>query len=341
MQFQSNLFTPSGKIDFSQMPTEYQERFPTFYTPAGSSTNRQMQSRNPTEASLTPTKPFSSRQPITFIPIHSTKRHPTSGSTFATPFPKTNLKDYIKEVLKLDVRNQTVDNIVTTSFNLDTPDPMYVFLLPENTKNRTLVLHRSSFDKAIWPNISPIQRHVMHSNISKLYNLIENIEKIRPQKIKPTVPIIRLVKKRPKGQNVLQRPKSVDADLEEAESIRVVEENVRTERNFLRYMEFINEHPDFPGDESIQDSNRLAESNADLGDVHFQGPITTVSSGWRSTRPQTAGSSSSQVEYGFMAGHSTPSSLEDNGSSVGWEELGLDGWLGGIKAPGKSFTKTR
>lgn len=249
---------------------------------------------------------------------------------------KIHLKDYIKDVLKMKQTNETIDNIVTTSFNLDTPDPMYVFLLPDDTKNRTLVLHRSSFDKAVWPNISPIQRHVIRSNISKLYNLIETIEKIRPQKFKP-VPVIRLVKKRPKGQQG-QRPKAPDADLEEAESIRVVEENVRTERNFLRYMEFLNEHPDYS--DETRDANRLSVSSEEHFDLmdHFHGP-TTASSHWRSTRPQTG--SSSQVEYGFMAGHTTPSSVEDDSSSIGWEELGLDGWLGGIKAPGKSFSKTR
>lgn len=331
--FPSLLFTPSAEI-----------------VSTGKSTQ---QFRRPTESSVDPHRSKSTTQHLLStppIPFNPTTSHnpPTRPTTMQAT--NASIKDHIKDVLKLELMNQTLDNLVASSFNLDTPDPMYVFVLPESTKNRTLVLRRSGFNEAVWPNISPLQRHIMHANISQLYNLIENAEsKVlhkQPRRIKASVPTIRLVKKRPKGQT---RPKAVNADLDEAESVRVVDENVRTERNFLRFMEYLNDHPSFDDqDVELRDSNRFAISSSlepyhtDFADGRLPGHTTPVSSsGWRSTRPSHS-ASLSQVEYGFGAAYTTPSSSEDDSSSsVGWDELGLDGWLGGIKAPGQRFSQGR
>lgn len=290
-----------------------------------------------------PIKHMESRQPTAFfyptvgwniIKSAPTNTYPVSATLPINRYAKSKLKAYIRDVLKLESHNQTQDHIIGHLLHLDTPDPMYVFLLPGRSKNQSLVLHKSNFGQAVLPSISPIQRHLMHSNVSKLYHLIEHIEQIEPHSTEQSK-FVPAQTSKPQWHQ-LERPKTSSEDQDESESVRVVAENVRTERNFLRYMHYLNEHPDVLSS-GAGDSNRLADSSdlntygspADQQDYPKWDSTTVSSGGWR---PMKSSSSVAMAP-------ATSSPFLDDGATVGWKELGLDGWSGGIKTPGKGFKK--
>lgn len=211
------------------------------------------------------------------------------------------------------------------TFNIANPDPMYVFVLPGSHHNRTLVLRRSYFDAAIFPNISHLQRQIMASNITRLYTLIENIEKIRPiggdyiqqpaaaaapeQQIPPTVMM-----------NRNNREQQTDAD-----AMRVVEENVRTERNFLKFMNYLN-------DRQVAAASVLADNSIDGSGGGVVQPNE------RDTNEVALKSAASQIEYSLELAYTTESPSGDQQKRrISWKDFGLDGWVGGIKEPGKDF----
>lgn len=235
------------------------------------------------------------------------------------------LKDHIQNVLKMDDK-QHFD--LEHTFNIANPDPMYVFVLPGSHHNRTVVFRRSNFDAAIFPNISNLQRQIMASNITRLYTLIENIEKIRPvgwdlhqhPPEQPTPP-----SPTPSYRN--------NRELTETDSMRVVEENVRTEKNFLKFMNYLNDHQHvmMVVDNSI-DSTEVTPKTNKHGSSSYNNNLNRV----------PLKSSASQIEYSLELAYSSTAATStiDNSATkkrISWKDLGLDGWIGGIKEPGKDF----
>lgn len=232
------------------------------------------------------------------------------------------LRADIKHILHLQPQhNATLDRILEHNFNLHTADPMYVFVLPggDSTSdtpfrhNRTLVLHRSSFaHPAQFPLISPMQRRLQRTNITRLQLLIGNIERIRPNN---------------------DQPSSRLPDLDESESavaLRVVEENVRTERNFLHFMQLLNGK----NDDTVA-TTLLGNSLGGAGDENdFDGRDEDEPPAW-----QTLLVGVPQIEYSVP--YTTERTMLNGGGAatpaVSWKDLGLEGWLGGIKEPGRSF----
>lgn len=204
---------------------------------------------------------------------------------------------------------------MSTVFNVDNPNPMYVFVLPVGLHNRTLVLRRSDFEHAIFPNISRLQRQIMSSNISRLYKLIENLDKPTWMSEQPDTTT----------EFLFTIDDTHNADLDEAESMKVVEENVRTERNFYKFMHFLNQH---------HDTDNTAGS-----DMKYDGHDDLLPSGsavvGRYTKYKP---SQSQIEYSLQIDYTTAKPIADKQlQTVSWKDLGLDGWMGGIKEPGKGF----
>lgn len=271
--------------------------------------------------------------------------------------------------------NATLDRILETNFNLHTADPMYVFLLPAavadddrvrpyrthqplrhnhqppplRLQNRTLVLHRSNFaGPAVYPSISPVQRRLMRTNITRLHTLIENIERIRPHGAAAAAAAVR-----PRGGAYAPSPTPVGGDLDESESIvaqRVVAENVRTERNFQRFVELLNgsadDHDDDDGDDD-DDGTALANRLIDNGDGAAADAVddaSDVNDGYGLNdsdfwRPMLV--AGLPIGYGgeYTTGERPAAAAGDRGAGaeLSWKDLGLDGWLGGIRKPGRSF----
>lgn len=204
---------------------------------------------------------------------------------------------------------------MSTAFNVDNPNPMYVFVLPVGQQNRTLVLRRSDFDHAIFPNISRIQRQIMSANISRLYKLIENIDK----------PIWMSEQSQTTTEFLFTNDDTHNADLDEAESIKVVEENVRTERNFYKFMHYLNQHH--------ETDNKAGSDHKFDGHADMLPSGSAVVGRYSKYKP-----SQSQIEYSLHIDYTTARPIgEKQFQTVSWKDLGLDGWMGGIKEPGKGF----
>lgn len=225
-----------------------------------------------------------------------------------------DLRSYIKAALNVEQNNNTLDSIMSSAFNVDNPNPMYVFVLPVGLQNRTLVLRHSDFDHAIFPNISRLQRQIMSSNISRLYKLIENLDK----------PTWMSEQTETTTEFVFTIDDMHNEDLDEAESMKVVEENVRTERNFYKFMHYLNQHYDT--------DNRVGS------DTKFEHADQLPSGSAVVDRYTKYSPSQSQIEYSLHIDYTTAKPIGDKQlQAVSWKDLGLEGWMGGIKEPGKGF----
>lgn len=245
------------------------------------------------------------------------KYNPQTAIKYAHEDESTDLKSYIKSALNVEQNNNTLDSIMNTAFNVENPNPMYVFVLPVGLQNRTLVLRRSDFGHAIFPNISRLQRQIMSSNISRLYKLIENFDKPTWMSEQSDTTTEFLFTNDDDTHN---------ADLDEAESMKVVEENVRTERNFYKFMHYLNQHHET---DNTAGSDLKYIENADL----LPSGSAVVGRYTKLYKP-----SQSQIEYSLHIDYTTAQPIAEKPlQTVSWKDLGLDGWMGGIKEPGKGF----
>lgn len=193
-----------------------------------------------------------------------------------------------------------MDLLIKNSFNIDNPNPMYIFVLP-GEKNKTLVLTRNSFDPAIYPNISTGQRFIKddhHAN--KLLQMLDS-------------GTLKDKSKETEADNLIFNIK----DLDEAESMRIVAENVRTERNFIEFMERLNKNGH--GSSSDDISRTVNKEYADLVSPKLKYKF--------------------EIDYSGDALRPTTQSLRGTvkTTELGWKDLGLDGWIGGLREPGKDF----
>lgn len=220
-----------------------------------------------------------------------------------------SIETQIKEFFNVHSSNKTLDNLIKNVFNTENPNPMYIFVLP-GEKNRTLVLNRNSFDKAIYPNISVGQRFLKddpHSN--KLLQLFDTTMNNKKLKDKDT-----------EVDNFISNSK----DLDESESMRIVAENVRTERNFIEFMEQLNRNGNV-------DENSLQTNMALKNPVDF--------STYKPVNKEYEDLVSPKLKYKFEIDYSSDllKPTTQNSKLLDWKDLGLDGWIGGLREPGKDF----
>lgn len=233
-------------------------------------------------------------------------------------------KDHIKHVLNIDEENDSIDDYIFETFNIYNPDPMYVFLLPDDL-NHTVVLRRSNFTEISFPNMTALQ------SIQKI---------LRSSKFKP---LLETDRRKPKDLLTddrhffakYQRFISDESDLYEAESHKVVEENIRTERNFLKFMDRLND------DDSDSDSV-VIEANKDdirtriqhtipkplnypslIKNLHSKNHIGNYRLEIDEQREQQKPQSQPQTQQQAKNGR-------PNKSKVTWDDLGLHGWTGNI-----------
>lgn len=175
-----------------------------------------------------------------------TRQHSSSGDQPPSNRPGVNqLKNQIKYVLNIDLQtvNDTIEKYIE-SFNIHNPDPMYVFVLP-NALNQTLILRRSNFSDISFPNTTKLQKLQNLLKSSKFAHLFPSHDE-------------RMSKQAALDQRFFtkyQQFMSSESDLHEAESIRIIEENVRTEKNFFKFMNKLNGGVDNHGTSIEEDSD--------------------------------------------------------------------------------------
>lgn len=234
----------------------------------------------------------------------------------------SDLMDHIKRVLNLKpVDGTSIDQYVANAFNVHQQDPLYVFILP-GEKNETIVHRRSDFGEAVFPNVTTLQMLRKIAQHSKWLQQSENADR-KSEKFWKSDERFRL-----KYEQFKQNAN----DLDEGESVKIVEENVRTERNFFKFLDTLNvngivdnnnndidsstETSSIAGDnsdsESQQNNRHLNEYETFLMDEHPNDHISNyrlANEHWESTTSKRPAS-----------------------TKVSWKDLGLDGWTGEIQS---------
>lgn len=139
------------------------------------------------------------------------------------------MKFHIKKVLNIhNFENSTMDKFISTMFNVHSDNPSYVFELPGKTAHR-LVFRRSDFSSAIYPNVTNVNKFQKKSNHR---NLQASSSNRRPVKVKSE-----------ETSAEIRREKylfEVGFDDHDESMRKIVEENVRSERDFVSFLNDLN-----------------------------------------------------------------------------------------------------
>lgn len=140
------------------------------------------------------------------------------------------MKIHIKKVLNMHPENSTLDNYISSLFNLNNVNPTYVFRLPD-TKNRTLVFRKSDFTAAVFPNIT---------NVNKFAKSSEKLQASPSSKHSVKVKNDELLDELKHERSIFDN--NVGSEFDYDDSMKnIVEENVRSEKDFIDLMNELNE----------------------------------------------------------------------------------------------------
>lgn len=138
---------------------------------------------------------------------------------------------HIKKVLNMHLENSTVDNYITSTFNLNNANPTYVFRLPDK-KNRTLSYRKSDFSSAIFPNITNVNKFTNASEHLESSSSIEHQVRVKNEDLQDELKFERFIFENNINHDDIDR----DEDMK-----KIVEENVRSEKEFIELMNELNE----------------------------------------------------------------------------------------------------
>ncbi len=143
------------------------------------------------------------------------------------------MKLHIKKILNLQfAHNSSIDEFISTVFNVQNPNPSYVFRLPGS---RTVVYRRSDFREAIFPNVTNVNK--FNQSFDHFQVSASNQQPLRFQKDD-------LNHELKFEKFYFEKAKSLE-DSDYDENLRkIVEENVRTERTFISFMDDLNKDLD-------------------------------------------------------------------------------------------------
>jgi hypothetical protein len=143
-----------------------------------------------------------------------------------------DMKFHIKKVLNLHaIENSTIDKYISSMFNVHNENPTYVFELPGKTR---VVLRRSDFSTAIFPNITNVNKFTPNISTSTSQKLHASASVKRPVKVK---------NEDSSSSEELRREKYLfenGFDDYDDNMNKVVEENVRSEKDFIDLMNELN-----------------------------------------------------------------------------------------------------
>lgn len=141
------------------------------------------------------------------------------------------MRVHIKKVLNVQVNNSTLDKYISSIFNLNNVNPTYVFRLPDN-RNQTLVLRKSDFSAAVFPNIT---------NVNKFKKPADKLEMSSSIKHPVAVKSEESVDELKHEKNIFDN--NINSNFEDYDDNmkHIVDENVRSEKEFIKLMNEMNE----------------------------------------------------------------------------------------------------
>ncbi|XP_053691387.1 uncharacterized protein LOC128739910 [Sabethes cyaneus] len=187
------------------------------------------------------------------------------------------MKKQIKNTLNIKPENDSLDSYLLSVFNMENTNPTYVFLLPSVDKKHIhkLIYQKSDFLEAEFPNVTSINKFKRSLNHS-LYEYSENNDYVEHE--------------------VRTFSKADDNDDCDNSMKEIVEENIRTERNFIEFMDDLNDDLEQELKRQILKHKHPVHGSATFKQTTLFTPYTYV-----------------------------------NTQTVGWDDLGLEGWSGGLK----------
>jgi len=146
-----------------------------------------------------------------------------------------DMRIHIKHVLNIRSENSTLDDYISKVFNLQNINPTYVFRMPDGN-NKTLIFRKSDFISPIFPNITNTNKFTkvnLEPSSSKRHQVEmkseEILDELRHEKL------------------VFQ--KNLDGNFEDVDyddnMKKIVQENVKTERDFETLLNELNEDLDY------------------------------------------------------------------------------------------------
>lgn len=140
------------------------------------------------------------------------------------------MKVHIKKVLNMNFENSTLDNYISSIFDLNNINPSYVFRLPDKN-NRTLVFRKSDFSVAVFPNISNVNKFTKSSE-----NLQTSSSSNKPVKIKNE----ELLEELRHENFIFENNLNSNIDDYDDNIEKIVDQNVNSEKDFIELMNSLN-----------------------------------------------------------------------------------------------------
>lgn len=220
------------------------------------------------------------------------------------------LKNQIKFILNLNKsKNESIDRYIVETFNVFNPDPVYVFVLPDSS-NSTLVFHRSNFSDISFPNTTSLQEIQKILRSSKYAHLFPS-------------PDERSSKDQALGESFFVKYKqfiSSENDFLEEKTLKIVEENSRTEKNFFKFMDKLNE--DTNSEEiPIEDSDERTLLDSKQKQTNYPAYIKNIHSKDHIGNYDLVDKNDRKVIW--------PTN-EKSAENLSWDDFGLQGWVGKI-----------
>ncbi|KAL1395281.1 hypothetical protein pipiens_011370 [Culex pipiens pipiens] len=185
------------------------------------------------------------------------------------------MKTNIKKILNMQLENATLDEYVLNVFDVENINPTYVFLLPSGDKShiKKLIYQKSDFVEAEFPNVTTINKFKRSLNQSSVDDEFSDEEDYSDEDMAPFLNV---------GED------------EDDRMQEIVKDNIRTERNFIKFMDDLNDDLEAALEKKVK-----------------KVPHPVQSSSFKKTSLFTP--------YTYMST-----------KTIGWDDFGLEGWSGGL-----------
>lgn len=139
------------------------------------------------------------------------------------------MRVHIKKVLNVQLNNSTLDKYISSIFNLNNINPTYVFRLPDNQNNQTLVLRKSDFSAAVFPNVTNVNKFKKPADKLQVSSSIKHPVAVKSEELADELKH----EKRIFDNNI--------NDDDDDSMMHIVKENVRSELDFIKLMKEMND----------------------------------------------------------------------------------------------------
>lgn len=144
----------------------------------------------------------------------------------------SDMKNHIKKVLNMHIVNSSLDKYIDKMFNFHNLNPTYVFRIP-GIANRTIIFRKSDFSIAIFPNITNINKFKQTSQPIQQSSSTQHQVKVKSEEVLEELKHERLIFQQ-----------NLNANYDDSDFDDIVDENVRSEKDFINFMRDLNEDLD-------------------------------------------------------------------------------------------------